>query len=157
MPGKASLHWEYSILFTDVSLSNMLLKSSSILLVDDDPEDRALLTETLLEIAPETQVHSMNDGTRVLNWLLSCSAEELPCLIILDYNMPRLSGAEVLNRLSSEPRYKKIPVVIWSTSSAPRYKIDCLNKGASAYYVKPNKMEEYKVLGRKMLNHCLGE
>lgn len=148
---------EFSILFPDLFIGNMLLKSISILLVDDDPEDRTLLTETLLEIAPETRVHSITDGTGVLAWLGACPAEELPCLIILDYNMPLLSGAEVLNRLSSEPRYKTIPVVIWSTSSALRYKTDCLNKGASAYYVKPNKMEEYQVLGRKMLNHCVSE
>lgn len=147
---------EFSILFSDLSISYMLLKSNSILLVDDDPEDRALLTETLLEIAPETRVHSITDGTRALAWLLACPAEELPCLIILDYNMPRLSGPEVLNRLCAESRYKTIPVIIWSTSSDSRYKTDCLNKGASGYYVKPNKIEEYHVLGRTILGHCKG-
>ena len=133
----------------------MLLKSNTILLVDDDPEDTELLTEAILEISPEARVNSIVDGAKALSWLQACPAEELPSLMILDYNMPRLSGIEVLNRLCAEPRYTTIPVIVWSTSSEQRYKTDCLTKGASDYFIKPNNMNEYPVLARKILEHCM--
>ena len=73
----------------------------------------------------------------VLAFLEKAKDDELPSLIVLDYNMPNMNGAEVLEQLSKDPRYKKIPKIIWSTSNNSSYIKECMEKGATTYFVKP--------------------
>ncbi|SHF19947.1 response regulator [Flavisolibacter ginsengisoli] len=123
----------------------------TILLADDDIEDVELLQEVILSKEPEVNVHSVSNGKQVMEYLASCTDESLPGLIILDYNMPELTGSEVLSQMSEQPRYKFIPKLILSTSNAYIHMQECIKNGATEYFVKPNSMRELEELTDKML------
>ena len=125
-----------------------------ILLADDDLDDQELLEEAILELEPSAEVHTVMSGRQVVEYLQQCNGTDLPCLIILDYNMPEASGAEVLQLLCNDSRYTNIPKVIWSTSNAPSHIQDCLDKGAAWYFVKPAKLSQLTSLAEKMLALC---
>ncbi len=115
----------------------MLQKRKHILLADDDQEDLELLTEVLLQHDGAIRLHTVNSGSMVLDYLKKTADDDLPTLIVLDYNMPNMNGAEVLEKLCRDPRYQNIPKIIWSTSNNSNYIKECMDKGATAYLVKP--------------------
>ena len=125
-----------------------------ILLADDDADDRELLEEVILTIENDAVIHEASSGTEALAHLKNCSDNNLPCLIILDYNMPDLNGAEVIEIINEDGRYKNIPLVIWSTSNLPFYKKRCEKLGARAYFHKPHSFGDTKVLAINMLSYC---
>ncbi len=128
---------------------NQLAKN--ILLADDDLEDQELFKDTISEIEPLTQVQSALNGKQAVDYLSKCGDDELPSLIILDYNMPELNGPQVLKILSSSPRYKGIPKLVWSTSNTNNYIKECREKGATEYFVKPSSMVELRKVVKNML------
>ena len=97
----------------------MNISPKIILLADDDADDRELLEEAILSIETDAVIHAAASGNEALTVLNNSSDKELPCLIILDYNMPDLNGAEVIEIIINDNRYKDIPVLIWSTSNLP--------------------------------------
>lgn len=123
----------------------------TILVADDDIEDVELLQEVILSKEPDVSVHSVSNGKQVMEYLASCTDESLPGLIILDYNMPELTGSEVLSQMAEQPRYRPIPKLILSTSNAHIHMKECLKNGATEYFVKPNNMRELEELTEKML------
>jgi CheY-like chemotaxis protein len=125
-----------------------------ILLADDDPEDQELLKEALAQKEPDLDVTSVWDGQEALSWLGSCPDNALPCLILLDYKMPVLNGAEVLESLSRDPRLAPIPKVVWSTSNQKEYIDNCITKGALQYFTKPNSQNELKKIADSILVLC---
>jgi CheY-like chemotaxis protein len=129
-------------------------ESYTILLADDDPDDQELITNAFSKIGPSFNLHIVNDGKEVIDFLSASADTSLPCLIVLDYNMPELNGAQVLQKLSTENRYKKIPKVVLSTSNNPKYIQDCLGKGADAYRVKPDNFNQLVSLAREMMALC---
>jgi CheY-like chemotaxis protein len=125
-----------------------------ILLADDDPEDQELLEEEILKLEPLAQIQKVDSGKEALNYLLTCSDIDLPCLIILDYAMPVLNAAEVLEQIANRARLQHIPKVVWSSSRQPEHVQSCRDKGAIDYFVKPNRMAELTVIAKKMLDLC---
>lgn len=132
----------------------MSVNPRTILLADDDPEDQELLKDAILDVEPETEVLAVSNGKQVLEYLDTCPDIALPCIIILDYSMPALNGAQVLTQLSLKPRYQYIPVVIWSTSNAKAYMKECLEKGASGYFVKPSSPHKLYEQVKEILGLC---
>ena len=121
----------------------MLIKT--ILLVEDNPDDRELMR---LAFAEEEIPHNLivvSDGIEALNYLFreeSLSSDRydlttLPALIILDINLPRISGIEVLRRIRAHPKTKILPVVIISSSDEPQDLIDSYINGCNSYIRKP--------------------
>jgi CheY-like chemotaxis protein len=102
-------------------------------MVDDDPEELTLIEEALLDVGQK--VHYEENGVEALKYLDKC--QELPCLIVLDLNMPKLNGTETLLHLKSNDKYKDITIVIYSTSVNTIEKDNCMNLGAHSYLVKP--------------------
>ena len=78
--------------------------------------------------------------------------DQLPLLIVLDYNMPEINGAEVLQVLSKNKRYQKIPKIMLSTSRFQKHIDDCMKLGAKAYLIKPDNMFQWKEVALKMLD-----
>lgn len=105
---------------------------------------------------PESRIHAVSTGKQVVDYLDQCDDKDLPCLVILDYNMPELNGGEVLDKLNSNPRFRFLPVLIWSTSNASDNVRECMEKGAAEYFVKPNNITELQSMARKMLSLCRG-
>ena len=114
-------------------------QSMVILMADDDNDDRLLATETLAESGAAGELHVFEDGERLLEYLQKTSAglPPRPCIILLDLNMPKLGGKEVLEALRKDPRLKHIPVIILSTSHAPQDINSLYDAGAHSYITKP--------------------
>ena len=125
-----------------------------ILLADDDQEDLELLSEVILELEGDTRLHTVNNGSMVIDFLQKTKDEELPSLIVLDYNMPNMNGAEVLSLLCQDPRYQKIPKIVWSTSNNSSYIKECMEKGATSYFVKPATHKNLQEQAIQMLTMC---
>lgn len=115
----------------------------TILLADDDAEDRAILKEAIEDISAETALQVAGNGEELLHLLDDeYNKGNIAVLIILDLNMPRLNGTQTLSRLKSNHLYKHIPVVIYSTSVNPLEKEKCMLLGAHSYITKPISYKE---------------
>jgi CheY-like chemotaxis protein len=125
-----------------------------ILIADDDQEDLELLSEVLLQLEGDAKLHMVTNGSMVLDFLEKAKDNELPSLIVLDYNMPNMNGAEVLEQLCNNPRYQKIPKIIWSTSNNSSYIKECMEKGATSYFVKPATHKNLQEQAEQMLKMC---
>ena len=126
----------------------------TILMADDDFEDMELIENAITELEPDADLHKVTNGKAVIDYLAQQPDNKLPCLIILDYNMPELTGSEVLAMISKEKRYNNIPKVILSTSVTPAYIHECIKNGAAEYFVKPDNIPALTDLAKKMLHYC---
>jgi len=109
-----------------------------ILVVDDDPEDRSILEDGFVELGINEAVKYEENGEKAISYLRAAVEEEsLPCLIILDLNMPRMNGTQTLRSIKEDPRLRKITVLIYSTSLNPIEKHECLQLGAQEFVIKP--------------------
>ncbi|MCW3118762.1 MAG: response regulator receiver protein [Chitinophagaceae bacterium] len=122
----------------------MTYKSKIFLLADDDPEDQELFKEVILEMLPQSNVQVVANGKEVIEYLTNCDDSELPGLILMDYNMPKGNGAEILDILNLQLRINNIPKIVWSTSGSEDQINDCISKGAKAFFVKPNNFSQLK-------------
>lgn len=117
----------------------------TILMAEDDPDDRIALNKAFREVLQgEVQLHFVNDGEELINYLTrkgnirDPGRSPLPELILLDLNMPYKDGREALREIKSIPALKQIPVVIWTNSTALGDIDYCYDSGASSYIVKPS-------------------
>lgn len=131
------------------------LPSRFILLGEDDADDQEMLKEVFASIDDAFVLFFVNNGKEILSALEKLKNDQMPCLIVLDYNMPGLNGADILRELSINERYKNIPKVIWSTSSSEKFKNLCLELGAVDYVIKPNNIKDLEEVARYMLSLCL--
>jgi len=127
--------------------------SKLILIGEDDLDDQELFKEIFDSVQENIQLEFVSNGMEVIQYLENCN-ENLPCLIILDYNMPELSGADILQRLQGNPAYDKIPKIIWSTSGSSIFKEKSIEFGATAYVIKPSNVTELKEVAHYMLSYC---
>ncbi|PQJ09801.1 hypothetical protein CJD36_017910 [Flavipsychrobacter stenotrophus] len=127
-----------------------------ILLADDDPEDRMIMEDTFREIQLSELIHFVENGENILSYLDAINAEsDLPTLIVLDLNMPRMNGTQTLKMLKANDRYRHIPVIIFSTSINTIEMNECIKTGASSYVVKPVTYKECLDTARSFYNSCL--
>jgi CheY-like chemotaxis protein len=125
-----------------------------ILLGEDDIDDEELLKEVFTRIDSSFTLEFVNNGRDVITRLHELEKLAMPCLIVLDYNMPTLNGAEILQELKQLPQFDHIPKIIWSTSDSETYKSICLHLGACDYVIKPSKMQGLTEVARYMLSFC---
>jgi len=109
----------------------------TILLVDDDHDDQLLFKEALSEADNSIVYHAAFNGIDALEKLNSGEIK-IPDLIFLDVNMPKMNGIDCLKELKKADNLKKIPVLMYSTSSFSEYKKECFENGALSYIVKPD-------------------
>lgn len=131
------------------------MANHKILVVDDDKEDHLILQEYFKDAGiEENLIRFAENGRNALDYLSHLAAdEELPNLIVLDLNMPIMNGTQTLLYLKQEPRYKKIPVIIFSTSENENEKRKCLSFGATDYLVKPMTLDEGHAVIRKFASY----
>jgi CheY-like chemotaxis protein len=129
--------------------------SKFILLGEDDIDDQELLKEVFSSVDSSYRLLFANTGEQVLSVLKKLGDDHLPCLIVLDYNMPALNGADILKELNNESRYSGIPRIIWSTSDSDMFKNICLELGATDYLIKPSNLKDLADIVRYMLSVCL--
>jgi CheY-like chemotaxis protein len=113
-----------------------MLTSQPILLVEDDDVD-ALMTQRALNDLKVTNkmVHKVN-GEDALDYLRD-EAAQMPCIILLDLNMPRMNGFEFLKVAKADPALRGIPVIVLTTSDCDQNIVDSYDFGVAGYIVKP--------------------
>jgi CheY-like chemotaxis protein len=117
-----------------------------ILLVEDNEGDMILTMEALEALNHQHAIARVKDGEQAIHFLKKEGIFEnakLPDLILLDINLPRLDGKEVLTFIKQSKIFKKIPVIILSTSNSERDVEECYEKGANCYVVKPSDLDGY--------------
>ncbi len=127
-----------------------VINGEYILLAEDDEDDVSLLRSFLRDIPGSPELFVINKGDKVISFLENLPGNRLPRLIILDYNLPSVSGYEILDTLSEDKKYHSIPKIIWSTSNAAHFESQCLLKGAVAYFVKPSDVTGFQALVQKL-------
>ncbi len=128
--------------------------TKQILFGEDDPDEEEFLKEIFSAIDPTLSLTFYNSGRKLLASIENIPDEKLPGLIVLDYNMPELNGAEILKELKRHQRYEAIPKIIWSTSGSDHYKKLCLDSGAQEYVIKPSSIGQLESVARHLLSYC---
>jgi len=117
---------------------NIASPRSSILLVEDNPMDMDLALRAFKRKPRANTIHVARDGEEALAWLPRWDAgEPLPAVILLDLNLPRVNGLEVLEHLKAHPRFRRIPVVILTSSREDSNLKSAYDLGVSSYIEKP--------------------
>lgn len=130
------------------------MKECQILIVDDDKEDHLILHEYFDQAGVAHDVLYVENGQKAIDFLEATPASHiLPRLIVLDLNMPILNGTQTLLYLKQTPRFKNIPVIIYSTSDSENEKRKCLSFGAEDYVVKPISLEEGQRMVEKFTSY----
>jgi len=130
----------------------------TILMADDDPDDRELTREAFRESRLANEFHTVEDGEELMDYLhrrgryAQLNGAPLPGLILLDLNMPRKDGREALKEIKGDPHLRRIPIVVLTTSKAEEDILRSYDLGVNSYVTKPvtfsSLVELVRVLGR---------
>jgi CheY-like chemotaxis protein len=131
----------------------MKASGTYILLADDNADDQSFIRDAFSYIKAGITIKIVDSGVHLIEHLDLSADTELPSLIVLDYNMPELNGAEVLELLSQKPRYAGIPKLMLSTSFFKKHIDHCLKLGANGYLIKPDNFFDWKLLAHKILTY----
>jgi len=127
----------------------MTARAVRILLVEDDPSHRLLIRKSLENHGVANDVSEVVDGQEALDYIYGVGIYAdrkkypMPDLVLLDIKMPRVDGFGVLERLKSDPKTKRIPVIMLTTSSRDEEIAKGYEYGANAYVIKPLNFEDF--------------
>lgn len=118
-------------------------KTYTILMVDDDPEDCMLATDAAIQAGLVHQIQTVHDGEALLDYLVACTDRTdeqpppRPDLVLLDLNMPRFDGRQALAEIKRNEMFRRIPIIVLTTSSSQNDVIYAYEMGASSFITKP--------------------
>lgn len=118
-----------------------------LLLVEDDPGDRLLTQKSLAQTNLDLNLHLAEDGEEALSYLRKegrFAGEPSPDLILLDLNLPKINGREVLAQIRKDPKLTHLPVVILTTSRAEADVLDSYRLHANAFITKPVDLNQFR-------------
>ncbi|MBL8213064.1 MAG: response regulator [Bryobacterales bacterium] len=121
-----------------------------ILLVEDNPGDVILVREALASLGLGHHLEVLRDGEEALAWLARCDGDpesQMPALILLDLNLPKRTGMEVLHAVRQGERWREVPVMVVSSSDNDADRREVARLGATAYFRKPSDLDEFLQLG----------
>ena len=127
----------------------MELKGVEILLVEDSPADAELALRALRKQNLANKVHHVCDGAAALEFLFATGAyadrgiENTPKVVLLDLKLPKVDGLEVLRRIKTDARTKRIPVVVMTSSREEHDVVESYDLGVNSYIVKPVDFEQF--------------
>ena len=120
---------------------------AQIVVVDDNPADVFLIEEALRENQISCKITRFEDGEQAVRALCNGGIERgevaMPDLILLDLNMPRSEGLEVLKQIRQNKRLAKVPVAILTSSVSPRDRADAESEGAARFVAKPTDLDAF--------------
>jgi CheY-like chemotaxis protein len=127
-----------------------------IVIAEDDADDQFLFQTAFEENGLKLQIKFVNNGVEMISYLDACTAAKdpsnIPSLIILDLNMPKKDGREVLKEIKTHPVYKIIPVIIFTTTKNEKEVRRCYDLGANSYIVKPVTFDGLVLIIREIKN-----
>jgi len=126
--------------------STLATRPAEILLVEDNRADVRLTQEALRDAKVTNRLHVVGDGELAMAFLLRQAPYEdapRPDVVLLDLNLPKMDGREVLNRVKADPELRRIPVIILTTSSDERDILDAYDHHANSYVTKPVEFNDF--------------
>ena len=117
------------------------MKELRILLIEDDNDDIELIQDALHDNQVSNSMHVIRDGGNVSGYLQN--AREVPDIIVMDFNLPKVHGRDILKNIWRTELFKNIPIVILTTSSSQTDIDYSYKEGASKYLIKPNTTEGF--------------
>lgn len=132
-----------------------------ILIVDDDPGDQELLRRSLETSEHRLTTRIVEDGEEALDYLMrrgpyaDPAVAPRPDLVLLDLNMPKVDGREVLKTIRETPSLAALPVVVMTTSSRMDDIQDCYALGASSFITKPSRFDDFTNIVRSVESYWL--
>ena len=119
-------------------------KNGSIIIIEDDLDDQALLAEVFNELKYKNEVLYFNDGVMAYDHLVNNHIE--PFIVISDINLPKLNGMELREKIhnNEDLRLKCTPYLFFTTSSEQQHVIDAYSKSIQGFFVKPSSYTELK-------------
>lgn len=131
-------------------IKNSLINGTiHILLVEDSESDARLIKEFLKEADVDHVLYVVDDGVNALKFVQThCkpATNYCPDIIILDLNLPRMNGIDVLKEIKSNKNLKRIPVIVLTTSTSTEDIEDCYNNYANCYLVKPSNLADFETI-----------
>jgi CheY-like chemotaxis protein len=130
------------------------MKSRYIIFADDDADDLELITGFFKHYNQNINVLEFKDGKEVIKFLDEFAIDNnIPVLIVLDINMPRLNGMETLAALRQQPKYFNIPVLVYTTSSSKANEQFCKKYNAT-WVIKPDHIDGVKKVAKIISDFC---
>jgi two-component system, response regulator len=129
-----------------------------ILLVEDNEDDQLLAMHAIRASRIHCEVEVARDGEEALRMLAACAARvpaELPALVLLDLNLPKVDGHEVLRRMRSDAHTRNVPVVALTSSGESQDVLRAYQLGANGYVRKPIDFDEFRQCAHVILEHWL--
>ncbi|MCB9851269.1 MAG: response regulator [Phycisphaerales bacterium] len=136
-------------------------KKSLVLLIEDDPGDQELTRRAIAQDLPDAELRIVPDGEDAIAYLENaCSASRQneyprPDLILLDLNMPKIDGRDILQFVRSRPELRLTPVVVLTTSKHERDIVSSYEKGCNTFVSKPVTVEEFMDAIRRIGHYWL--
>jgi CheY-like chemotaxis protein len=138
-------------------MTKSIAPKNLIIYVDDDPDDLILVEQSFRQYSNNVEVITFMDGTHAFNYLKSLPEfDPVPCLIILDINMPGLNGKGILIKLRDLSRFKSVPIVLFSTSSLPSDKEFAILHSAG-FVTKPLDINQMEAITDQFIDQCTEE
>lgn len=120
----------------------MKIANRPILLVEDDQVDAMTVRRALKELRVLNRLEHVENGEDALTYLRD-AGKDRPCIILLDLNMPIMSGGEFLHRVKQDDDLRRIPVVVLTTSEEQKDKVESFNLGVAGYMRKPIDYQQF--------------
>jgi CheY-like chemotaxis protein len=124
-----------------------------VLCVDDDPDDRELIRNAIFKVDPSYSVAYATNGKEALSYLDQSLKTELPCLIIMDINMPVMDGKQTVAEIKKIEKLKEVPIVVFTTSNHPSDLQFCQRHGVELV-TKPANFVQITSEAERLLQHC---
>jgi len=126
------------------------MEKGVILLVEDNPDDEELTRRALKTNNIANEVVVAHDGAEALDYLLGRKEAQLPQVVLLDLNLPRIDGLQVLSTLRKDERTRRLPIVILTSSAEDKDRLRSYDLGANSYVRKPVDFKEFTEAVRQL-------
>lgn len=138
-------------------MTQSITPKNIVFYADDDLDDLELVKDAFAQYSKGVEVITATDGSKALSYLSNLNkSDTVPCLVILDINMPVINGKEVLMRLREMEDLQTVPVVLFSTSSQPIDK-NFAKRYNAGFITKPIDVKQMEFIADQFIEHCTEE
>jgi CheY-like chemotaxis protein len=149
--------WGHDFNAFNISTTVSMSKKPLIVLADNNQADRMLIKVAMEDMRLDAQILEMPDGETMIEFAKTQCRNRVPKFIVLDMDMPKLDGVELLNYLSENPDLCKVPVVVFTSTDGEHYRQKAKDAGVVKYFIKGSSLKEYKEVVKFLKNKLDGD